>query len=199
MNSEQVFHTKQSLLLEGLAEGLFGHIMVTSTFWDRVGQHLEEYLALCERRNSVKQGLEQLNSVIFHHHLSKFPVSKVHLKEVIEWVQNNLQILGHQLTLPIDAKELLATDNLLEPKYIFKSLRRNLHREDTIVTLLEENEIIGNGTTGLTSWQGNVEHPYLDFTFILGSLLIDGHSMQMCNRLLLFINRRPLLDRLVSW
>ena len=40
------------------------------------------------------------------------------------------------------------------PNFIYKSLTRNLYKEDCNVTLLEENEIIGHGTTGLTSWQG---------------------------------------------
>jgi hypothetical protein len=42
--------------------------------------------------------------------------------------------------------------NLSEPEYIFKTFDRG---ESVFVTLLEENrELIGHGTTGLTSWQG---------------------------------------------
>ena len=42
--------------------------------------------------------------------------------------------------------------NLPEPEYIFKTFDRG---ESVFVTLLEENrELIGHGTTGLTSWQG---------------------------------------------
>ena len=48
-----------------------------------------------------------------------------------------------------ETEDLFDKSNTEAPNFIFKSLTRNLHKEDTIVTLLEENEIIGHGTTGM--------------------------------------------------
>ena len=53
---------------------------------------------------------------------------------------------GYNLSREID--DLLHESSSIPPKFIFKSLRRNNFKEDTVVTLLEENEIIGHGTTG---------------------------------------------------
>ena len=60
----------------------------------------------------------------------------------------------------IDEKDDDVTDiEAGDPEYIFKTFIRRIQQPSTIdfyyVTILEENrDIIGHGTTGLTSWQG---------------------------------------------
>ena len=52
-------------------------------------------------------------------------------------------------TLSKEINNLFEKCSAVAPNFIFKSLSRNYHKEDTTVTLLEENEIIGHGTTGM--------------------------------------------------
>ena len=107
---------------------------------------------------SVKQTktdlLNKIVSVIQSDPLTQFPVSKPHKKSTLKWISkvfcsdsipvpkeisNTLNELGHESGLP-------------EPEFIFKTFDRG---SSVFVTLLEENrDIIGHGTTGLTSWQG---------------------------------------------
>ena len=89
-----------------------------------------------------------------NNHLNKFPIARYHLKDVIVWVQSLLKQCLDSVSSNLEALCEKADNGQNVPKFIFKSITRNYFQDDCIVTLLEENEIFGNGTTGLTSWQG---------------------------------------------
>ena len=68
-----------------------------------------------------------------------------------------------QIQVSKELSNLIEEDEIIEqvedPEYIFKTFIRRKQNSSSIewyyVTLLEENRnIIGHGTTGLTSWQG---------------------------------------------
>ena len=116
--------------------------------------------------------VEELVYIITNHSLNQFPVSLPHKRGVKKWL---LEYLRRQISL-IDESQFQETllnklyilyekDDAVndievgEPEYIFKTFVRRIQEPSTIdfyyVTILEENrDIIGHGTTGLTSWQG---------------------------------------------
>ena len=116
--------------------------------------------------------VEELVDIMTNHSLNQFPVSLPHKRGVATWL---LEYLRRQISL-IDESEFQQTlsnklcifdekDNdvndieIGDPEYIFKTFVRRIQEPSTIdfyyVTILEENrDIIGHGTTGLTSWQG---------------------------------------------
>ena len=116
--------------------------------------------------------VEELVYIITNHSLNQFPVSLPHKRGVATWL---LEYLRRQISLMdesefqqdllnklyiIDEKDDDVTDiEAGDPEYIFKTFIRRIQQPSTIdfyyVTILEENrDIIGHGTTGLTSWQG---------------------------------------------
>ena len=116
--------------------------------------------------------VEELVYIITNHSLNQFPVSLPHKRGVKKWL---LEYLRRQISL-IDESQFQQTllnklyilykkDDAVndievgDPEYIFKAFVRRIQEPSTIdfyyVTILEENrDIIGHGTTGLTSWQG---------------------------------------------
>ena len=116
--------------------------------------------------------VEDLKFIITKHHLNMFPVSPAHNRNVMKWLSDLLQkfsdenhddlqdVLSSEISVLKDKiRNLEDTEILDDPEYIFKTFVRRMQRSDEgnwyYVTLLEENrDIIGHGTTGLTSWQG---------------------------------------------
>ena len=116
--------------------------------------------------------VEELVYIMTNHPVNQFPVSLPHKRGVARWL---LEYLRRQISL-IDESEFQQTllnklyildekdddvndIEVEDPEYIFKTFVRRIQEPSSIefyyVTLLEENRnIIGHGTTGLTSWQG---------------------------------------------
>ena len=126
----------------------------------------ETYIEACMKL------VKDLTFIITKHYLTKFPVSLAHKRNVSKWLTDLLQninddndddlqvALSSELSV-LEDKELNVEDTeiLDDPEYVFKTFVRRLQRSAEIewyyVTLLEEHrDIIGHGTTGLTSWQG---------------------------------------------
>lgn len=148
MDAQAAFENKRKIVLEGLVEGLYGHILITKAYWTQLAQYLESYIPSFHQYGKLDSIMTEINDVFHHHPLARYPVSPRHFNEVVEWLKPTLERCQSGLKLNVD----LAPD--YEAKFIFKSLRRNAHESNSTVTLLEENDIIGHGTTGLTSWQG---------------------------------------------
>ena len=116
--------------------------------------------------------VHDLKFIITKHYLNKFPVSLAHNRNVMKWIADLLQkinadndddlqdALSSEISVLKDKiQHLEDTEILDDPEYIFKTFVRRMQRSAEsdcyYVTLLEENrDIIGHGTTGLTSWQG---------------------------------------------
>ena len=163
---------KVKLIEDTLVEGLFGHIVIGNVFWSQLGQYLEQYF---ERdADTISSKIDQ---VLLHHPLNKFPVSSPHLTNVLLWLKDCYSQHGKKLSPEIRARlEMVQTQ--AEPTFIYKTLNRNpgLNPSGGVVTLLEENDIIGHGTTGLTSWQGAL--------FLTDWLLANGQALVQDKRVL---------------
>ena len=163
---------KVRLVEDTLVEGLFGHIVIGNVFWSQFGQYLDQYLCVAEKEICAK-----IDQVLLHHDLNKFPVSGPHLKNVLVWLKNCYSNHGKQLSS--EAMSLLeAVTKRPEPVFIYKTLNRNpgLNPLRGNVTLMEENDIIGHGTTGLTSWQGAL--------FLTDWLLANGQTLLQDKRII---------------
>lgn len=154
MDPEKEVEAKVRLIEGGLAEGLFGHIVITSAFWGQLEGYFNRYFPLFATSNVEEKVIKRLEWVLLSHPLHKFPVASPHLVSVIEWLQNSLEQYATTMTFSQEVTSLAHLHTgAREPTFIFKSLNRNTVLDAT-VTLFEENEIIGHGTTGYTSWQG---------------------------------------------
>ena len=147
-------HEKSEMIKGLLAEGLYGHIFMPSGFWRQLDDYCDKYFPIIFEKIGIKDDVVQnIESVFTDHPLNAFPVAKFHQKDVIKWWQDTLL---RSDKAPSPAIKALMSDDDIEatPNFIYKSLTRNMYKEGCTVTLFEENEIIGHGTTGLTSWQG---------------------------------------------
>ena len=116
--------------------------------------------------------VEELVYIITNHSLNQFPVSLPHKRGVKKWLLEYLrrqisligesefeQTLLNKLCIFEEKDDDVNDIEIGDPEYIFKTFIRRIQEPSTIdfyyVTILEENrDIIGHGTTGLTSWQG---------------------------------------------
>ena len=116
--------------------------------------------------------VEELVYIITNHSLNQFPVSLPHKRGVKKWLLEYLrrqislidesqfqQTLLNKLYILYEKDDAVNDIEVGDPEYIFKTFVRRIQEPSTIdfyyVTILEENrDIIGHGTTGLTSWQG---------------------------------------------
>ncbi len=91
-----------------------------------------------------EQLLQKLLDLMDNHPVAKrFPISPVQRAGTVKWLEETFE-----KKLSCEGSEVLDQ----EPEFVFKSFERS---GGSFVTLLEENrELIGRGTTGLTSWQG---------------------------------------------
>jgi hypothetical protein len=152
---EQNVGQKCQLIENVFVEGLFGHIGLPSAFWSQLDLYCDSYFPVIDKLGIPDEFIARLESVVTDHPLLRFPVAYPHLSEVINWLDNSIRRTWPHKTVSKRIRELcnLSQNSLQYPAFIFKSLdrSRNGHR---VITLLEETEIIGHGTTGLTSWQG---------------------------------------------
>ena len=178
------WHDRRKAICETFMEAYFGHVMLNKGIWQELERNLETYFASIEHgkhRAAATNGesyndafmtlLEKLKFIIQKHELNRFPVSSLHKRNVIEWISNNFQRActddeqTFQIQISNEISNIIENDDIddkdmdVDPEYIFKTFIRRSQNSDSIewyyVTLLEENRnIIGHGTTGLTSWQG---------------------------------------------
>ena len=163
-------------------EAYFGHVMLNKGLWQELERNLDTYFASIEQskfRSNDSNGetyddafmklLKGIKFIVQKHELNKFPVSSLHKHSVVKWISNsfNKASLNDEESLQIqvskELSDLMEEDGIIEqvedPEYIFKTFIRRKQNSSSVewyyVTLLEENRnIIGHGTTGLTSWQG---------------------------------------------
>ena len=127
--------------------------------------------------------LNKLVSVIQSDPLTQFPVSKPHKKSTLKWIVEVFCSDSDSIPVPREISNILSEleSALPEPEFIFKTFDRG---SSVFVTLLEENrDIIGHGTTGLTSWQG--------------ALFLSDWAQ--CNVNKLKVNRKSILDEPLTY
>ena len=134
-----------------LARAHFGHLPEEMAAWAELKGFVDGYVAAL-RPEEEEAGMRELRramerAVKGHPLAERFPVSPAQRARTERWVR---EALGNQ-----DVAEGITTTE--EPEFVFKSYERATSTSSggVFVTLLEENrELIGRGTTGLTSWQG---------------------------------------------
>ena len=132
----------------------FGHVPVYAAAWGQLEQFCDAIVA-----SAGQTGAERLQTIVCdvvdRHPLNAFPVSAKQRREAVSWLANVIDSHGIKVSQRTGALvQEKSRDSACreEPEYIFKTFARG---PETYVTLLEENrDIIGHGTTGLTSWQG---------------------------------------------
>ena len=146
-------NNKQSLIIDELTVGLYGHILISSAYWATLDRNLDEFFAIHNDNQHRTDLIKELRWVLLEHPLRKFPVSEIHLNDVSNWLIQCLERVAPHHPLEVETHP-----DPTEPKFVFKSLSRNPFSKpsEATVTLLEENEVITHGTTGLSSWQGTV-------------------------------------------
>ena len=173
---------RRKAICEAFMEAYFGHVMLNKGIWQELERNLDTYFASIEQSKFRSHGsngetyddafmklLKGITFIVQKHELNKFPVSSLHKHSVLKWISNNFNkaSLNDEESLQIqvskELSDLMEEEGIIEqvedPEYIFKTFIRRKQNSSSIewyyVTLLEENRnIIGHGTTGLTSWQG---------------------------------------------
>ena len=175
---------RRKTICETFMEAYFGHVMLNKGIWQELERNLETYFASIENgksRSATQNGesyedacwklLVDLKFIIQSHELNRFPVSPLHKQSVIKWITSNFEIaclndedsfqrkILNEIASMKNTEEKDESEDALDPEYIFKTFIRRSQKSSLVewyyVTLLEENRnIIGHGTTGLTSWQG---------------------------------------------
>ena len=165
-------------------EAYFGHVLMGKAIWQELERCLETYFASIQQgkhRRSVSNNetyseafikiVNELMYIITKHPLNRFPVSLVHKREVTKWLVHYLKgvvdedsslqdTISKELSVLKEGNENETDIEEEDPEYIYKTFVRRVQHQSSVVewyyvTLLEENRnIIGHGTTGLTSWQG---------------------------------------------
>ena len=153
---------KITLIVQGVVEGLYGHVETDTPYWNSLNQYCEDFLAAYSDSPHLEVLVDGVKKAILEHPLHHFPVSQTHLKNTVLWWQNCLKKQTTSFFDSPNLKNLTSPCTIVEnPKFIYKSMSRNAYKSDTTVTLLEEYDIIGHGTTGLTSWQGNFSRKHI--------------------------------------
>ncbi len=130
-------------IVETFAEFYFGHLNLAFSAWRNLADDIRQFCADDEDAFSALE--EELGKEIGERNSSKnFPVSRIHKRKVAFWLQD---LSVRPLKRPFSDWRLIPEDEV-EPDYIFKTYGSG-------IVLLEENrDPIGQGTTGLISWQG---------------------------------------------
>ena len=72
-------------------KGLYGHILITKAFWGELGRYFEQYFEEFKKLDKVSDVISQIEHVLLKHPLGIYPVSGLHLRDVIRWLQNCLE------------------------------------------------------------------------------------------------------------
>ena len=168
---------RRKSICEVFCQAYFGHVLLTKGIWQQLEQYLDTYFASIEQSRHRDETyseafiilVKELIFIVTKHSLNRFPVSWMHKRNVTKWLVDYLKRINSDSTLDdtlsheLSILEVIKQDGLeieeVDPEYIFKTFVRVgpglSSTERCYVTLLEENrDIIGHGTTGLTSWQG---------------------------------------------
>ena len=173
---------RRQAICEVFCQAYFGHVLLEKAIWQELERYLDTYFASIEQsecRKTIQREetysvalltlVKELIFIVTKHSLNRFPVSWMHKKKVTKWLVDYIKRINSDSTLEetlsheLSILEVKNQDGLeieqVDPEYIFKTFFRLVPELSSIdwfyVTLLEENrDIIGHGTTGLTSWQG---------------------------------------------
>lgn len=147
-----------TMIARSFAKIYFGHVSVEMAAWGELEMFLDTFLAGARDIEDLEALQSSLAETMTEHKLVAFPVSPRHKSRVTKWLCGVFERNGVAVTQPkmlsLAKAENERTAPTEEPEYIFKTFERY---DDVFVTLLEENRnVIGQGTTGLTSWQGGL-------------------------------------------
>ena len=140
------------MICHAFAQAYFGHVSTTMAPWGELDTFCDNYLASSGADSVLLQN--NLLNIMKNHELNAYPVSDKLKATVLDWLKrvldrNDIEMAPEMLSFKKAYENNINDD---EPEYIFKTFGR---AGPLYVTLLEENrDIIGHGTTGLTSWQG---------------------------------------------
>ncbi len=162
LSLEDRIANKEKLIKDLMVQNYYGRVVISKSPWNQLQKHIESYLAMRENLNLRQPDLalgddqdSELNrvmeEVLLRNPLSKFPTDPTFKLDVLDWLSQHLS-LSSSSALALELKELQNRGAIKEDDFIFKSFDRV--GDGCFVTLLEENNIISQGTTGLTSWQG---------------------------------------------
>ena len=76
---------KIDLIVEGIAEGLFGHIDTAGPYWSQLLDYCHQFLEVYGQTGHCQKLRQRVADVVLHHPLRKFPLSGPHLNRVLEW------------------------------------------------------------------------------------------------------------------
>ena len=150
---------RKGILSRSFAQAYFGHVSTANQpLWDDLLSQCDSFLASYQvehgeqRTEACVELCSIFRNVIQNHELNRFPVSEKQRSEALAWIRGDLPAyFGLDLSGTLAGIEKEENENPTDSEYVFKSFDRSNH----YITLLEENrDIIGHGTTGLTSWQG---------------------------------------------
>ena len=71
-------------------QGLYGHVLITKAFWDELDHYCEQYFEAFKKQDKVDHVVSQIESAILKHPLGRYPLSGIHLRDVIQWLKSCL-------------------------------------------------------------------------------------------------------------
>ena len=142
------FDERLAVLESTFATLYYGHLDPVQQSWHDLERQIIE---LCgEVIVDYSKCFAGFASCLAKHPASKFPVSPMHLHRVQKWIAT---VSPPDACLP----KLFASQENVEPNMELKYVFKTHDLSGILVTLLEENrDPLGQGTTGLISWQGAV-------------------------------------------
>ncbi|TRY63825.1 hypothetical protein TCAL_04900 [Tigriopus californicus] len=131
----------------------FAHLHTVFQQWTDLSDEIIGYAGTGGPALGIQLQQDLLSEIIVNHTSSKFPVSKVHQRRVAQWLSDLCQELNWTL-LPEFQTWMDRDPHLREPDHIFKTYEYSNDSGVRVVLLEENRDPLGQGTTGLISWQG---------------------------------------------
>lgn len=132
----------------------FAHLHTVFQQWTDLADEIVAYASTTSPTFGVQLQQNLLADILIHHSSSKFPVSKVHQHRVAQWLKNVCQELIWAMIPEFQAWIDYDGQDLKEPEHIFKTHEFSNDPSLRVVLLEENRDPLGQGTTGLISWQG---------------------------------------------
>jgi hypothetical protein len=158
-NRRQTLEERRQVIASVLVQAYFGHAHIQMSIWSDLQRYCESYFAVAENKRAKESACpaqllqRMLVEIIDKHSLNTFPVSPKHKKRVLHWLAKLFHSHSVPLCEPLDQALAQDAEKEPEPEFIFKTFTDS--NGLPLITLLEENRnLIGHGTTGLTTWQG---------------------------------------------
>ena len=124
-----IMNNKQSLIIDELAVGLYGHILISSAYWATLDRNLDEFFAIHNDNQHRTDLIKELRWVLLEHPLRKFPVSEIHLNDVSNWLIQCLERVAPHHPLEVETYPDPSEPKLYSKALagiLFQSLRRPL-------------------------------------------------------------------------